>query len=74
MQKLIQLNVKPLDANGDNPNSWIDKGNAHEFTYTFSIDTTPPMIVQESIEDLYDDVKWNKNQNSQAAMVVIQLN
>ena len=42
MQKIIELNVKTLDANGDNPNSWIDKGNAHEFTYTFSIDPRPP--------------------------------
>ena len=71
MQKIIELNVKPLDANGDNPHSWIDEANAHEFTYTFSIDASkPPMIFHESIEDLYDDVKWNKNQNNVGTVVV----
>ena len=70
MQKIIQLNVKTLDVNGDDPNTWIDKANAHQYTYTFSIDAKPPMIVYESIEDLYSDVKWNKNQNNVGTVVV----
>ena len=71
IQKIIQLNVKTLDANGDNPHCWVDKANAHEYTYTFSIDANnTPMIVYESIEELYTDLKWNKDQNNVGTVVV----
>ena len=71
IQKIIQLNVKTLDANGDAPHCWVDKANAHEYTYTFSIDANnTPMIVYESIEELYTDLKWNKDQNNVGTVVV----